>query len=32
MLAAVHTLSPPLAQGTVFTYLGFISPNAGKYI
>src|SRR5262249_42194598 len=32
MLAAVHTPSPPLAQGTVFTYLGFISPNAGKYI
>jgi hypothetical protein len=32
MLTAVHTPSPPLAQGTVFTYLGFISPNAGKYI
>src|SRR5262249_13857554 len=32
MLAAVHTPSAPLAYGTVFTYLGFISPNAGKYI
>jgi hypothetical protein len=32
MLAAVHMPSAPLAHGTVFTYLGFISLNAGKYI
>src|SRR5262249_792114 len=30
--AAVHMPLPPLAQGTVFTYLGFTSPNAGECI
>ena len=28
---AVHMWRAALAYGTVFTYVGFISPNAGRY-